>query len=112
CEDDFGVALEGIAKRLGERLYSQCLPCPLIDNDADAPGVQADCLVEDQTLTPSGDLVSHLLPECGGGVTVDCWHLVADETECRVAGAKMTVERAPDFTDPDTLTFARCATCA
>jgi hypothetical protein len=112
CASDFSPAMAAIGKELAARLNNSCIQAPLVDSDAVADGVQADCQVVDRR--PRGDGRAGFdeipLAACAGG-PMPCWELARDPA-CG-SGYRMVVRRPPDMpAAPGTLHEARCLTCA
>jgi hypothetical protein len=103
CETDFSEALRQVAQTVAVSSGTPCVGKPILDVDANMPGIQADCIVEDVL----GTNVTVIQP-CDAVVTPTCWRLVSDAETCPLFD-QLRLEVVRDVTlDPDTVTRARC----
>ena len=140
CNSDFTGALTQVADAIAETMATGCLPTPLLDGDANTPGIQPECLVVDKIScdTPnvgrclSSGYEENPLTECmDGGHPLDptnpaldnipdsarpCWYLSYDTTPagCPTApnGQRILALRATGTVAPvGTLLALTCLTC-
>ena len=77
CEDDFGPALQQIAREIGRIIGPQCLS----GNIATKPDGSYDCQVADRSYDGNGNPVDTPLPACDGNRSVvPCWELQDNAT--------------------------------
>lgn len=113
CEPDYHRVMTEIGRRVSERL-EVCAPENLLDQDAQKPGIQADCVVSDNARNAEGERVRVAdLPPCDGAGQVPagdeaCWHLV-DSPGCGPQ-RKFEIRRVPG-TDGSRVAEITCAVC-
>ncbi len=133
CESDFGPAMAGIGKRLGEIMNDLCVPFKVVDI-SDASGIQADCRVaysRPAGFDAKGNQVfkedKDGIPACDASHTSGCWELklgnangTADEQEtarrCPAQGSTpsqmINIIRKPGETlDDGTKAVMYCLSC-
>jgi hypothetical protein len=77
CSGQLDVALD-IFRYTGDQLQPPCLS-NVRDVDLDAPGLQAECVVEDRSRGPDGSLTTAMLPSCNDS-SPPCWRMTAGGT--------------------------------
>ena len=83
----------------GPKVVAPCFDAPLLDLDAEAPGVQPDCVVED---------AHQVIPRCGTTPQFPCWRVTTDEYCVAAEHQRIDVMRG-DFDPPDNnLVVAQC----
>jgi hypothetical protein len=112
CLDDFGPAMEHIARSLVETT-PPCVTARLYDTDLAAAGIQADCTVSE---APSAAETPPEMPvrSCDAtGGTTPCWRLAADP-DCEASspdGVSITVDHGGTAPPPNTNTNWSCRVC-
>ncbi len=103
CQNDFTEAVEGTANLIAQTAGTPCISKPLVDIDTAAPGIQADCIVEDSL----GTNVT-IIAECDSSSTPTCWRLAKDAVTCPLFdNLRLEVVREGTI-PPQTVTRARC----
>jgi hypothetical protein len=103
CQNDYSEALAGTANLIAQSAGTPCIGQPLVDVDANAAGIQADCVVEDSL----GANVT-IIPPCDASSTPTCWRLVTDAFTCPLFDQlRLEVVRSGQV-QPQTITRARC----
>jgi hypothetical protein len=107
CQNDFSGALTAIGTLVGTVVGNPCLSAPLVDTDLMAPGVQADCVVEDKI----GD-VRTALPSCAkAGAAKPCWS-ISPAPNCAASGFQIAVDRGGQNPPQGLEQVIKCRTCA
>jgi hypothetical protein len=107
CQDNLTQAVKDIGKNIHDRMVTTCVTAPLVDTDAVAPGLQAECQVADSVM--KGDsFVATPLPACSTGKR-PCWELAADD----LCDSHYRVDRQPIDQPPPagTVLSIKCLTC-
>jgi hypothetical protein len=95
CNDNFMMALTGIANQIGKKIGSPCVVGKVVGTDGalwsgPASTVLPDCAVIDHQSNAQGVVVDTTLPACPAGQTMgpaDCWHLEDGAMACPGAHA-------------------------
>jgi hypothetical protein len=141
CNPDFSDALGRIATALGKRIAPGCIHYPLVDVDANRPGLQAECIVNQMlscdTPGQGGCLTSGyqetMIPQCwdGQGYPLDpenpqvetvsaearpCWYLRRDVSDLGCTQTPWSVRpllltRDGGALPPGSLLQMSCLTC-
>jgi hypothetical protein len=112
CTDDFGPAMEHIARTLVPTLVP-CVNRRLYDRDATQAGIQADCNVTETHYREDGSQMDQVVPACEVAVGVaPCWRLAANPV-CTASpdGLAIAVDHGPDRPSPNTSTRWSCRFC-
>ena len=110
CDDDLSVALKQIADALAETLDRNCLTGTPMDVDAEEPGVQRDCTVEQVSATER-----RALAECdntdmpSASSNLPCYTMREDQATCDTA-PHLSVEAFHADDAPRALLEVRCRT--
>jgi hypothetical protein len=109
CQADLKEAMRQIGRKMALVIADTCISAPLQDTDADRPGLQPDCQVDERVPRSDGGYAEQVLPSCDRG-TRPCWELRSDAT-CG-SGYRTVVRRPGDAPPPTgTVQTVRCQTC-
>ena len=87
-----------------------------LDLDADAPGLQLDCVVSDVRFPGTDDQQETLVPACAAVPPapgeMPCWQIVPDPDRCPYSetSAVLEVHRGPATVPSESYVVARCST--
>jgi hypothetical protein len=115
CQDDYAPTMKQIGERVASQMNSRCINAPVVDTQADQPGVQADCQVIDRIpASVAGGYQDQPVPPCSSGgrsASGACWQLVVNLT-CSTSGLQIDVDRGGKLPVPGAQQVIRCATCS
>jgi len=78
CDGDLSPAMGHIGDAIAGRIRHQCVEGPLVDTDPDAPGIQPNCEVFQQTVASDG-LIRTPIRGCDVSAA-PCWRLHEDDS--------------------------------
>jgi hypothetical protein len=110
CQNDFREAVREIARRIRVTVGDPCVTAPLVDIDADAAGVQADCTVLESRPVGNNKYEDFVIPQCKGGENSPCWNLTAQQS-CSASGYALEIDRKNSPALEGTKQNIRCLTC-
>jgi hypothetical protein len=116
CERDYSKALTTIGENLANKLVNLCINFKLLDTNLVAPGLQADCLVVENTpILENGQIkykVSDMISHCDVAKgQKPCWRLAEDPVKCP-GSLKFVIEHEDNVVPPtDTRVKMNCLKC-
>ncbi len=103
CQRDLSDSLQQIGQLVTSSLGSGCIGEAIADADAETPGFQPDCIVEDVVGTTATAIAA-----CGPTPTGTCWSLVDAPELCTYAPNLQLVITRDVPGDPAAITRMRC----
>lgn len=64
CREDYSESMSAIADAIGKQVRPPCVETCVADNDPIEEGLQHNCQLEEEFVTPSGDTDSYAIPAC------------------------------------------------
>ena len=93
CSGQLTPALDRITQQINTSFHPYCAT-NVRDTDLEAPGLQANCTVEDFANNPDGTRTSSRLPNCDASAP-PCWRMIASSGYCNEYTFEL--QRAPDW---------------